>query len=287
MKIAVIGSNGQLGSDIVRILEKNNIEVIKLNHQNIEIADIESVRLALNRNVDLQMVINTAAMHNVPNCEKDPQKAFDVNAMGVWNLARVIEENNLTLIHISTDYVFSGHKNIPYLESDLPNPLNVYGVSKLSGEYFVRQTSKRHFILRVSGIYGESPCRAKGSNFVELMLKLSQEREEVRVVDDEVLTPTYTLEIANQIYYMIKKGADYGTYHLSAEGSCSWYEFTKKIFEITKSKTRLSIANPNEFASSIKRPKYSVLKNQMLIQQKMNRFCHWSEGLKDYLSKII
>ena len=131
--------------------------------------------------------MNTAAMHHVENCEQEPQKAFAVNGLGARNLALVVRDIGATLMHVSTDYVFDGAKASPYEESDAPNPLNVYGTTKLCGEYFVRSTLEKHFVLRTSAIYGRKPCRAKGGlNFIELMLKLAKERGEVRVVDSEI-----------------------------------------------------------------------------------------------------
>jgi dTDP-4-dehydrorhamnose reductase len=161
--------------------------------------------------------------------------------------------------------------------------LNVYGNTKLSGEHFIESIAKRFYILRVSGIYGKNRCRAKGLNFVDLMLKLSKERDEVRVVDDEILTPTFTADIADQIVKLINAQGQYGVYHATAEGSCSWYEFAKEIFSISKVNTLLNKANPGEFPIKVNRPKYSVLENKFLKKQNLNNIPHWKEGLKKYL----
>jgi len=180
--------------------------------------------------------------------------------------------------------VFDGQKGAPYLEEDLPMPLNVYGNTKLSGEFFVRSTNPRHFVVRTSAIYGENPCRAKGGlNFVELMLKLSKEKSELRVVDDEFVSPTPTEQIARQLV-VLSKSSDYGLYHATAEGSCSWFEFASAIFNLTKTKIRLEPARPGEFPAKVPRPKYSVLENQALKSKSMNVFTHWKEGLETYLS---
>ena len=196
LKLAVIGANGQLGCDICNAFKKNNNDIIELNHDIIEIADIDSVSKVL-KEVRADVVINTAAMHNVDKCEADPLNSFKVNGIGAMNLALICNEINSTLLHISTDYVFDGTKKSPYIETDRPVPLNVYGNTKLSGEHFIESIAQRFYILRVSGIYGKNRCRAKGLNFVDLMLKLSKERDEVRVVDDEILTPTFTADIAD------------------------------------------------------------------------------------------
>jgi len=283
MKIAVIGANGQLGTDVVSAFSKEGHDVSVLTHSDIELSDLDSVSKQLKaRGADV--VVNTAAMHNVDNCEKDPQRAFAVNAVGARNLSLVANDLGAKLIHVSTDYVFDGAKSTPYEESDAPNPLNVYGNSKLAGEYFVRNTAEQHFVVRTSAIYGKSPCRAKrGLNFIDLMLKLSKERSEVRVVDSEVVTPTSTSEIASQIVVLSKSDA-YGLYHATAEGSCSWYEFAKEIFSLTNTKITLKTADPNEFPAKVRRPQYSVLENRSLNRNRINLFKPWQQGLREYLA---
>ena len=283
MKIAVIGANGQLGTDVVSAFSKEGHDVSVLTHSDIELSDLDSVSKQLNTG-GADVVVNTAAMHNVDNCEKDPQRAFAVNAVGARNLSLVANDLGAKLIHVSTGYVFDGAKRTPYEESDAPNPLNVYGNSKLAGEYFVRNTAAKHFVVRTSAIYGKSPCRAKGGlNFIDLMLKLSRERSEVRVVDSEVVTPTSTSEIASQIVVLSKSDA-YGLYHATAEGSCSWYEFAKEIFSLTNTKITLKIADPKEFPAKVRRPEYSVLENRSLNRNRINLFKPWQQGLREYLA---
>jgi dTDP-4-dehydrorhamnose reductase len=283
MKIAVIGANGQLGSDIVREFKNNSHDAAELNHSDIEISNIDSVSNTL-KNIKPNIVINTAAMHNVEKCEENPTLSFEVNGLGVRNLAMICNDINSVLIHISTDYVFDGAKKSPYVETDKTTPLNVYGNTKVSGEQFAEAIAKKYFVVRTSGIYGRNPCRAKGGlNFVELMLKLSKEKPELRVVNDEFLTPTATKEIAKQLVNLVKTH-NWGLYHATAEGSCSWYEFAKKIFELSGIKTNLNIAAPNEFPMKVPRPKYSVLENQKLKKAGLNIFKPWEEGLKEYLS---
>ncbi|MGA9553975.1 MAG: dTDP-4-dehydrorhamnose reductase, partial [Candidatus Sulfotelmatobacter sp.] len=221
---------------------------------------------------------------HVENCEREPEKAFEVNGLGARNLALVARDISATLIHVSTDYVFDGAKGNPYEETDAPNPLNVYGNTKLCGEYFVRSTVEKHFVLRTSAIYGRSPCRAKGGlNFIELMLKLAKERGKVRVVDSEFVTPTSTAELASQRVKLSHSDA-YGLYHATAEGSCSWHEFAREIFAMTGTKVNLEVAGPNEFPAKVPRPKYSVLENCGLKNQKINIFKPWQDGVREYLS---
>jgi len=286
MKIAVIGANGQLGSDLVAAFSENGDAVCGLTHSDIEISDLHSVSRAL-EGIEAQVIVNTAAMHQVENCEREPERAFAVNALGPRNLAIVARDPSTVLMHVSTDYVFDGSKASPYIEEDNPRPLNAYGISKLAGEHFVRATTARHFVIRTSGLYGNSPCRAKGGlNFVELMLKVAKERGEVRVVNSEVITPTSTAELAQQIVQLSRSDC-YGLYHATAEGSCSWYEFAREIFAITDTPARLKVAAPGEFPAKVARPTYSVLENRALKSRGLNAFKPWQDALHKYLENRI
>jgi dTDP-4-dehydrorhamnose reductase len=285
MKIAVIGANGQLGCDVCKAFTEAGDEVIQLNHDTTDIASLESIKKSV-ETIKPQIVVNTAAMHNVDACEANPLKAFEVNGIGARNLAILANELDFTLFHISTDYVFDGLKNSPYLETDTPRPLNVYGNTKLSGEYFIQTMTKKYFVLRVAGLYGTNPCRAKGgNNFVKNMLRLAKERGEVRVTDDEITTPTFTEDIAKQIV-ALKNCEKYGLYHSTAQGQCSWYVFAAKIFEISGTKVKLWKAGPNEFPAKVPRPKYSVLANAGLKKIGLDIMPRWEEGLKRYIKEI-
>lgn len=282
MKVAVIGANGQLGSEIVATFAGNGAAVQALDHSHLEISSLESVTRCLSE-LEPDLVINTAAYHHVEKCEADAALAFAVNGLGARNVAQVTQSLGAKLIHISTDYVFDGNKHVPYTEEDLAAPLNAYGNTKLAGEFFVRSSNPRHFVVRVSAIYGLNPCRAKGGlNFVELMLKLSREREELRVVDDEFVTPTTVTEIAKQLL-VLSETSKYGLYHATAEGSCSWHEFARAIFDLTGTKVRLERARPGDFPAKVPRPKYSVLENAALKARGLNLFTNWKDGLEDYL----
>lgn len=284
MKVAVIGANGQLGSDVSDVFQKAKHEVAGLTHEDIEIKDPDSVKSALAKEQP-EVVVNTGAYHNVEKCETDLHDAFAGNALGAKNMAEASAEQGFYLIHISTDYVFDGAKNAPYVEDDLPLPLNAYANTKLSGEYFVQAIANNSLVMRTCGLYGKNPCRAKGgNNFVELMLKLAQSRDEVRVVENEVLTPTSTREVANQILAVTQKPV-YGLCHATAEGYCSWFEFAKAIFDIMDWNINLNVAAPEEFPSPVNRPEYSVLENRLLKEKGLNQFRHWQEGLRDYLLK--
>jgi dTDP-4-dehydrorhamnose reductase len=282
MKIAVIGGDGQLGRDVVRAFEANGDEVYGLTHTEVEISTIDSVVKAMQSALP-DVVVNTAAIHHVERCEQDPSAAFAVNALGARNLAEATRALGILLMHISTDYVFDGNKGEPYIESDAPLPLNVYGNTKLAGEHFVRTLNPKYFVLRTSALYGKDPCRGKGGlNFVELMLKLARERGKVRVVDSEFVSPTPTAELAQQIVILSRSDA-YGLYHATAEGSCSWYEFAKEIFEATKTEVKLEVAGSDEFPAKVPRPAYSVLENAALNRQHLNIFKPWRQGVREYL----
>jgi dTDP-4-dehydrorhamnose reductase len=286
VKIIIIGSNGQLGSELSSLLGQKN-KLVPLTHQQIEIEKLDPARKLL-AGLNPDIIINTAAYHHVLKCEQNPELSFAVNALGSWNLARIAAELDCKLVHYSTDYVFDGLKKSPYSEDDKPNPLNVYAVSKLAGENFVQNYCEKYFILRVSGIYGKVPCRAKGGNFIMTMIKAAAEREVVKVVADEILTPTPVEQIAGHTEDLIHTDA-YGLYHLTCQGQCSWYEFASAIFRILKIKTPLQACQSSEFpaaaGASVQRPLYSVLENKNLQALQMDHFTEWPQALQQFLTR--
>jgi dTDP-4-dehydrorhamnose reductase len=197
-------------------------------------------------------------------------------------LALACQRNNAVLVHFSTDYVFDGNRREPYTESDLPHPLNVYGVSKLAGEGMVALTWECSFVVRTCGLYGVAGSSGKGGNFVETMLRKAADKNPIRVVDDQVLTPTFTGDLAHAISMLVRT-KDYGLYHVSAEGQCSWYEFARKIFELEGLGVDLKPVSTAEFPSPVRRPAYSVLSKEKLrgIGIEMPS---WEEGLGRYLA---
>jgi dTDP-4-dehydrorhamnose reductase len=285
MRVAVIGSTGQLGRDIVEAFRRNGDFVQALTHADIDVADVDSVRSTLGE-VLPHVVVNTAAMHHVEKCEQDREGAFAVNALGPRNIADTTNHLGCTVMHISTDYVFDGAKASPYVEDDLPRPLNAYGETKLEGERLVAAESARYFILRTSALYGRSPCRGKGGrNFVDLMLHLAKERGGVRVIASEVVTPTSTTELAQQIVTLSSTDA-YGLYHATAEGSCSWFEFARTILAMAGIAAKVEVAEPNEFPAKTPRPAYSVLENHALKSRGLDQFGDWQCGLMEYLQEL-
>ena len=284
MRVAIIGANGQLGADLLASCATRGVPAVGLTHADIELADATSVEAALDR-ARATVVINTAAMHNVEACEREPDRAFAVNALGVRHLALAAARRDAALVHLSTDYVFDGAQRQPYVETDVPRPLNAYGVSKLAGEQFVTTLAPKHFVVRSSGLYGAHPSRAKagGLNFVRLMLKLAREKGRVRVVTDEVVTPTYTVDLAEQILDLAATDA-YGTYHATNAGACSWNAFAREIFRRAAPETIVDDACAADFPRPVARPLYSVLDNAGLRTLGIDRMPDWCDALRRYLS---
>jgi dTDP-4-dehydrorhamnose reductase len=280
MKAAIIGANGQLGVDLCRVLSAQKISIVSLTHSELDVRDSSQVDRVVGF-IHPDVVISTAAFHKVEECEKQPEMSFAVNAIGPKNLAASCDENNAMLVHFSTDYVFDGNQREPYTESDAPHPLNVYAVSKLAGEFMVAFNCERHLVIRTSGLYGVAGSNGKGGNFVETMLKKASEGNPIQVVNDQVLTPTFTGDLAETVGQLIRKDA-YGLYHISAEGECSWYEFARTIFELENMSVDLSPVSTRDFATSIQRPAYSVLGKDKLSGLGLS-MPKWKDGLRRYL----
>jgi dTDP-4-dehydrorhamnose reductase len=280
MKLAIIGSNGQLGTDLYDVLStKNNVD--GLTHSDIEITDIDNVSKVLSA-LKPDVVLNTAAYNLVAEAERFPEKAHRINSIGTWNLAKICQHLQIALVHYSTDYVFDGSKRKPYSEDDCPNPLNVYAGTKLSGEYFARNYCDRSYVIRVSGIYGKVPCRGKGGNFITTMIKQADEKKEVKVVDDEILTPTPTYSIATNTAALIESG-NFGLYHMTCQGEVSWYQFARVIWETLGLQTPLSPASVKDFPLVVKRPFYSVLENKNLGKLGIDQMPDWKDALVKFL----
>ena len=279
MKAAIIGAGGQLGTDLVQAM--NGWDVVAWSHREVEVCDFSATRDALTTAAP-DLVINTAAFHRVDECEVQAEKALQVNALAVRNLARICEDLGCALLHVSTDYVFGGEQRVPYAETDLPVPLNAYGVSKLAGELFVRRLCRRHFVVRSCGLYGVAGASGKGGNFVETMVRLSKEGRAIRVVDDQVLTPTYTKDLAEKIVELLR-AERYGLYHITNAGSCSWYEFTKEIFRILEVNPDLAPTTAEAFGAAARRPAYSVLAHKAIAQIGLADLRPWTEAVADYL----
>jgi dTDP-4-dehydrorhamnose reductase len=284
MKIALIGANGQLGSDLVKVLRPAH-DLVPLAHADVEVTHPESVEAMMQAHHPA-LVMNMAAFHKVDVCEEQVEQTFAVNTLGARNLALACGAHGAALLHMSTDYVFGGDKarRAPYAETDRPAPINAYGISKLAGEYFIRYLLDRCFIVRVTGLYGVAGSSGKGGNFVELMLRLVKEGKPIRVVDDQRLTPTYTVDVACQIVVLIET-QHYGLYHATSQGDCTWYEFAAEIFRQSGLSPNLSKAKTGDFGEKATRPAYSVLENEALQAIGLDRMRPWQEALAAYLEE--
>lgn len=282
MKVLVTGASGQLGTDLCQILY--SFETIPLTHQDIEITNMNSVKEVLGR-YKPDIIINTAAYVRVDDCETEPDKAFSVNASGARNIAVAAQELGARLVHISTDYVFGGEVEpytTPYTEFDTPIPLSIYGKSKLAGENFVQHLCSKHFIIRTSGLFGIAGASGKGGNFVETMLRLGKERNELRVVSDQVFSPTYTRDLARKIAQLIT-AEYYGIFHITNKGHCSWYEFAYEILRLAGLKIPVTPITSDQYHQKAKRPRFSVLNNYHLRLLSLDDMRSWQEALKDYM----
>lgn len=278
-RVVVIGSKGQLGSDLVRELGDPD-RVVPLSHQDLEIRDHVRTRELLTR-LRPDAVINTAAYHRVDDCEDHESRAYETNAGAVLNLGRICNDLDALLVHVSTDYVFGGDggRTAPYAEQDPPSPLNVYGASKLAGENLLREECRRRLIVRTSGLYGLAGDR----NFVAIMLRLAGTGRPIRVVDDQRLGPTFTAHLARRMVRLLSSKAQ-GTVHVTNQGECTWYEFARRLFELAGITVDLTPITSREFGAKAIRPAYSVLANESLTRAGLDPMPHWSRGLADYLA---
>src|SRR3954469_5960411 len=229
MRIALLGANGQLGRDLLAQLAEH--ELFPLTRHEVDVTDHVQARSVIST-LKPDLVLNTTAYHRVDDCETHAELAYSVNALAVLNLVRIVNDLDAVLVHFSTDYVFDGKGNSPYSEESMALPLSVYGNSKLAGEMLVRTMARKYFVIRTCGLYGRAGSRGKGGNFVETMLSKARNHDAIRVVNDQTLTPTSTLELARQLSVLLST-AHYGLYHMTSEGSCSWYEFANAIFELS------------------------------------------------------
>jgi dTDP-4-dehydrorhamnose reductase len=284
MKVLITGAGGQLGFDLCRIL--NNADISPLTHAESDVTDINSVRAAFKKCLP-DVAINTAAYVRVDDCESNQAKAFSVNALGAANMAIVAQEFGAKLVHISTDYVFGGEKeprSEPYTETDQTAPLNVYGMSKLTGEQLALNLCRRCFIVRSSGLFGIAGSSGKGGNFVETMLGLGKKMDELKVVNDQKFSPTYTWDLAKKIAQLIPTES-YGVFHVTNSGECTWYEFTIEILKIAGLSAGVIPLTSEQYPQKARRPHYSVLGNRHLKLLGMDDMRHWREALVDYITE--
>lgn len=293
MNVLVTGCKGQLGNELRFIFESGKSEVGELSQNllqdiNADYIDIEELditnlddTIAKVKDVNADVIINCAAYTNVDACESNLDVAMKVNALGPRNLAIAAEKVGAKLIHVSTDYVFEGNGSKPYVEWDIKDPQSVYGTSKSLGEEYVKEFCSKHFIIRTAWLYG-----LIGKNFVKTMLNLGKTKEQIKVVDDQRGNPTNAADLAYHIVKLLNTD-EYGIYHCTCKGECSWYDFTKKIFEYAGlNKVEVLPCASDEFPSPTKRPTYSSLDNMMLRATVGDDTREWQDALKVYIDNL-
>jgi dTDP-4-dehydrorhamnose reductase len=303
LRVLITGSSGMLGADLCRELGKNYIVIgadlvhspqfIVHSLHKVDITNKRATGALINR-IRPDVVIHAAAMTDVDGCEACPKKAYKINAKGAKNVALACKSAGAALIYISTDFVFDGKKKKPYKESDKTSPLSVYGDSKLKGELAVKKALKKYFILRTSWLYGKN-----GKNFVDTIIAKAKSEKLLKVVDDQVGSPTYTKDLAKAIHALLQKiqsrpghpaglyrpglGIGFGIYHISNSGAVPWFNYAREILKLTGSRTKVVPISSKELARPAKRPAMSVLDNSKFIKFTGYRMRNWQEALKDYV----
>lgn len=282
-KVIVTGCNGQLGIAINRLYAGDeDICLVNTDVKELDITNIDKV-MELVREVKPYAIINCAAHTNVNACETDIDNAYRINAVGPRNLSIAATETGAKLVQVSTDYVFSGNTDKPYIEFDQTGPLGAYGATKLAGEEMVKSFAKDYFILRTAWLYGE------GKNFVKTMLRLSESHDTVKVVDDQVGTPTSASELAKVIAYLLPT-QNYGVFHATCEGYCSWADFAEEIFRLAGRNTKVQKVTTAQYdeenPGSAPRPAYSILENYMLKLTTDFRLSDWQEAIREYITAL-
>lgn len=284
MKILLLGANGQLGSDIIRMHAtlKSSHELIALTRKDVDVSELEDIKSKL-MHYDFDILINCTSYHNTEQVEANPAGAFQINAFAVREMASVCRGKNAALIHISTDYVFGGpNKHQPLTEEDAPAPLNIYGASKLMGEALASTVCDSTYILRVASLFGIAGASGKGGNFIEAILKKAKETGALKVVSDQRMSPTSTLDIARSIFKIIDKKIPFGIYHMVNTGEASWYEFAKKAIELSGINATVEPIPAAAYPLKAMRPAYSVLSNEKLTRE-IGAIPSWENALSEYL----
>jgi dTDP-4-dehydrorhamnose reductase len=284
LKYVILGAQGQLGQAFLRLLRH---EAIGLNRDRVDLIKPDPMREVLNA-LHPDVVINCTAYNWVDKAESDPITPFAVNAWGVRDLARICRSLDCIFVHFSSNYVFGldRARRTPYQENDSPGPVSLYGTSKLAGEYLVRSECAKHFVIRTTGLFGLVQPGTARRSFVELMLHLAGQGGPIRVVNDQICSPTCTDDLAAATLNILTTGA-YGLYHLTSAGECTWHEFARSIFELAGVNRDLHGVSSADYGASAQRPEYSVLANDAYRNLGMTPIRHWREALADYLRKRI
>lgn len=278
-KLIITGCNGQLGRAINVLLKDNNeYECVNTDVDELDITDIDAV-VKFVEEVKPYAIINCAAHTAVDKCETDQDNAFMINAIGPRNLSIAATNVGAKMIHVSTDYVFAGDEEAPRVETDVTGPKTVYGATKLAGEDFVKQFSNKYFIIRTAWLYGD------GKNFVKTMLRLSEDHDTITVVNDQFGSPTSASELAKAIVHLLPT-RNYGLFHGTCEGSCSWAEFAQEIFRLAGKKTVVKPVTTEEYNAPAPRPKYSILENRMFKLTTGFMFADWHDAIAEYMKQL-
>jgi dTDP-4-dehydrorhamnose reductase len=277
MKVLITGANGQLGRELTSQLREKNAELILTDVADLDITDSSKVYDFVHETRP-DVIINCAAHTAVDKCETDEDNAFKINAIGPKNLAQAAFNIGAEIVQISTDYVFDGEGCEPIAEFDRPSPQTAYGRTKLYGEELVKELNPKHYIVRTAWLYGD------GSNFVKTMVNLSKTNNTLKVVNDQFGTPTSTVDLARVVIKLIQE-KNYGTFHGTCKGQCTWYDFTKEIFRLCNISTEVIPCTTEEFPRPAKRPKHSVLRNYMLEMTTGDITRSWEEALEEYIRR--
>lgn len=278
MKVLVTGANGQLGYDVVKELQKQNIECYGATRQDFDIVDFEATKKFIT-NYMPDAVIHCAAYTAVDKAEDEQGLCYLVNASATENIAEICKKINAKMLYISTDYVFDGTKNGFYEVDDKPNPINVYGKTKLLGEQAVQKILDKYFIVRISWVVGEH-----GNNFIKTMLRLGKERKKINVVDDQYGSLTYTADLALLLIEMIQT-EKYGIYHATNEGVCTWAEFAEEIFTIVGMDVKVNHITTAEYPTRAQRPMNSRLSKKSLQINNFKYLKLWNDALRQFLNR--
>lgn len=275
-KLIITGCNGQLGRAVNELLKDNaEYECVNTDVAELDITDMDAVN-ALFEEVKPYAVINCAAYTAVDKCETDKDNAYRINAIGPRNLSIAATKYDAKMVHVSTDYVFPGDGTVPYTEFDTTGPQSAYGATKLAGEHFVQQFATKYFIIRTAWLYGD------GNNFARTMLRLSETHDKVRVVNDQFGTPTSAKELAKAILYLLPT-ENYGLFHGTCEGSCSWADFAAEVFRLAGLPTKVEGISTEEYGSPTKRPAYSILENKIFKLTTDFMFADWKDAIAEYM----
>lgn len=280
MKVLVTGINGQLGHDVMGELKKRGHEAVGVDIEEMDITDAECVKKVMTQTAP-EAVIHCSAYTAVDRAEEEVELCRQVNAEGTKNVAEVCAGLDCKLLYLSTDYIFSGEGERPWEPGDEPDPLNIYGLTKFEGEQEIKSRMDKYFIVRISWVFG-----VNGNNFIKTMLRLGRENGAVRVVDDQIGSPTYTYDLAVLLVDMIET-EKYGEYHASNEGTCSWYEFAKEIFAAAgMNEVEVTPVSSEEFPAKAKRPKNSRMSKEKLVKNGFNKLPSWQDAVKRYVELV-